>query len=127
MKTALHARGIRLGARILAIYLINLSIHAPLFGQSNPCAEPFKNLKDGIYNRYKEGTSLEKYSSMKDYLKSEDFRQDVKKGGWSGGLTIPIYGKPVSLNAGSSTEKFDEVSSGVEKLSENQLYETFAQ
>lgn len=127
MKTALHARTLRPGARILATYLITLSITAPLFAQSNPCAEPFKYLKEGIYNRYKETTSLQRYSSMKDYFKSEDFKQDVKKGGWGVGIKIPIKGIPISLNASSSKDDFAEFRSGIEKLSENQLIEAFGQ
>jgi hypothetical protein len=123
MKTELHARSIRLGARTLASYFIALSVTGPLFGQSNPCAEA---LKEGIYNRYKGKTSLNKYSSMKDYFNSQDFEQDVKTGGWSGGISIPIKGVPISLNAGSSSNKFSELKSGIEKLSENQLQEAFA-
>lgn len=123
MNTELDAHSTRLGALTLATYFVALSITAPLFGQNNPCAEP---LKEGVYNHYRERTSAHKYSSMKDYFKSDEFKEEVKKGGWGGGITIPIYGVPVSANANSSHDDLTKFQRGVETLSENQLDEALA-
>src|SRR5262245_35848335 len=87
----------------LVICLIALSIISPSLGQSNPCAAA---LKDGIYNHFKERTLLQKHSSMMDYLKSNDFEKDVRNNKWGGGLTIPINGIPIGVNANSSTDGF---------------------
>jgi hypothetical protein len=123
MNIQLYACSIRNGALTIAVCLVALTMTCPLFGQSNPCAEP---LKEGIYNHYKAKTSVHKFSSMKDYFRSNDFEQDVKKGSWGGGITIPIYGVPVGVNANSTNDNFKEFRHEIEKLSENQLDEALA-
>jgi hypothetical protein len=104
-------------------YLFALLIVGPLFAQSNPCAEP---LKDGIRDYYKSATNIEKHSSTKDYFRSQDFKEDLKKGGWGGGVVFPVNGIPVGVNANSSDEDFKKFRQEIEKLSDNEINETYA-
>ena len=126
MHTEFNTHTIRSGALTLATYAVALSLTSPLFAQSNPCEACLGPLKDGVYNHYKDVGLVHKYSSMKDYFKSSDFKQDVKKGSWSGGLTIPVYGVPVSANAGSNHDNSSQFQREIEKLSDNQLDEALA-
>src|SRR5436190_20403942 len=116
-------RSIQRGTFTLVTYLIALSTGGSLFGQSNPCAAP---LSDGVYNHYKQTGSVQRYSRMIDYFRSDDFEKDVKNNGWSAGITVPIYGVPVSLNGAYNANNFKQFQSRIEKLSDNQLNEALA-
>jgi hypothetical protein len=120
MNRQLHPHSIRGGAVILTAYLITISISGPLLGQSSPCAEP---LKEGVYNHYKARTLAHKYGSMLSYFKSSDFEEDVRHNQWGLGITVPVYGVPVSVAANSSDDKFNQFRKEITKLTEVQLDE----
>ncbi|PYI92581.1 MAG: hypothetical protein DME97_09715 [Verrucomicrobia bacterium] len=105
------------------LYVIGISIATTLCGQSNPCLE---GLKDGVRDYFQQASYSSKYSNVKEYFKSKDFKEDVKNSKWGGGIVVPVEGVPLGVNANSSDEDFRKFSQEVEKLSSAELNEIFA-
>ena len=63
--------------RIILASVIGMAFGPGLCGQTNPCAE---TLRDGVRDYFQSSTYSSKFSSTKEYFKSKDFQEDVKKG-----------------------------------------------
>lgn len=77
---------------ILVVILFSFSF---LFGQEG-CD---KMLQNGLYEHFKMVNTGSFSSDFKSYLTNSTFTTDLRNGKWGGGITVPIYGKPVTLNA----------------------------
>lgn len=81
---------------MLLILVFGVFAHTFSFGQD--CE---KMLQNGLYEHFKMQNTGSFSSDFKSYLLSSTFTTDLRNGKWGGGITIPIDGVPVSLNANS--------------------------